>query len=412
MKSFLGQLKISKFEMSLAIKLLFSRRALFGGSAPLALMGLILGVACLIVSMAVMSGFESTLQKAMADVTGHVRLVRTAKPNDDWQVLVDKIKKLEPTLEGATRFASVEAIVAHKGALTGVLIQGVDSEHYSEVLRLQSRLIEGSVDLPGALIGKGLQKKLQLQVGDEFRVVLPVNNGIDPSSFRRQVGTFKVTGVLDLGKYEWNERFILTDLTATQKLAEIGEKYTGLILRFKEITHARDAGFHLSQNLGNDYWIRDWRDANENLFDAVNIERIVIFFVVLIIVIVAAFNVSSTLYINVLQRYNDIAIFKTLGLKSSEVLKIFSFQGLLIGSVGLLGGGILGLILCQLFMWGQTHLGLIPGSVYKVDTIQVQIRGMDLLMISVATLTICFLATLSPARKGSKLNPVEGLKYG
>lgn len=378
----------------------------------MALVGLILGVACLIVSMAVMSGFESTLQKAMADVTGHVRLVRTAQPAEDWQELVERIKKLEPTLEGATRFASIEAIVAHQGALSGVLIQGVDSEQYANVLRLKSRLIEGSVDLPGALIGKGLQKKLQLKVGDEFKVVLPVSNGIDPTSFRRQVGTFKVSGVLDLGKYEWNERFILTDLAATQKLAEIGSKYTGLILRFKEISHARKAGFHLSQNLGSDYWIRDWRDANENLFDAVNIERIVIFFVVLIIVIVAAFNVSSTLYINVLQRYTDIAIFKTLGLRSAQVLKIFSFQGLLIGALGLIFGGLLGLILCQLFMWGQLHLGLIPGSVYKIDTIQVQIRWIDLLMISVATLTICFIATLAPAKKGSKLNPVEGLKYG
>ena len=191
----LGRFKFSKFEMSLAIKLLFSRRALFGGSAPLALFGLILGVACLIVSMAVMSGFESTLQRAMADVTGHVRIVKTGKPLEDWNELVDKIRKLEPTLEAATRFASVEAIVAHKGALTGVLIQGVNSEYYSKVLRLKSRLVEGSVDLPGALIGKGLQKKLQLQVGDEFKVVLPVNNGFDSSTFRRQVGTFKVSRV-------------------------------------------------------------------------------------------------------------------------------------------------------------------------------------------------------------------------
>lgn len=420
MKLKLKDLKVSSLEFWLAWKMLFSRRALFGGSAPLALGGLVLGVACLFVSMAVMSGFESTLRQAMADVTGHVRVVKMGRNPDNWQELEERIRKAEPTLVSSTRFTSVEAIFASQGTISGVLIQGVDENRYAEVLNLNSRLVTGKVQLAPAkgeekalaLVGRGLAEKLNLKPGDFFRVVVPIADSINPGVFRRRMAEFQVSGVLDLGKYDWNQRFIMTDLKSTQELAEIGDKYTGLILRFNDIDGARASGFRLNYTLGRDYWIRDWRDSNENLFDAIKIERPTIFFVVFIIVMVAAFNVSSTLYVNVVQRFADISILKSLGLRSLNILKIFSLQGLLIGGVGLILGSLLGLLLCWFFAWGQTHLGLIPGSVYKIDTIHVQIRWIDFISISISTFLICFVATLAPALRGARLSPVEGLKYG
>ncbi len=420
MKIKLKDLKVNSLEFWLAWKMLFSRRALFGGSAPLALGGLALGVACLFVSMAVMSGFESTLRQAMADVTGHVRVVKTNRTPDSWMELEEKIRKAEPTLVSSTRFTSVEAIFASRGLISGVMIQGVDENRYAQVLNLSSRLITGKIELAPAqgeqkalaLIGRGLADKLGLKPGDTFRIVVPISDSINPGVFRRRVGEFQVSGVLDLGKNDWNQRFIMTDLKSTQDLAEVGDKYTGLILRFQDIEEARNSGFRLNHVLGRDYWIRDWRDSNENLFDAIKIERPTIFFVVFIIVMVAAFNVSSTLYVNVVQRYGDISLLKSLGIRSLNILKIFSLQGLLIGGVGLTLGSLLGLILCWFFAWGQSNLGLIPGSVYKIDNIDVEIRWVDFLSISVATFLICFVATLAPALRGARLSPVEGLKYG
>lgn len=420
MKISLSQLKISRLEFWLAWKMLFSKRALFGGSAPLALGGLILGVACLIVSMAVMSGFESTLRQAMADVTGHVRVVKMSRQVDSWQDLESRIRQLEPTLVSSARFISLEAILASQNVLSGVLIQGVDEDRLNQVLSLNSRLIRGQLKIsaskdaekPKVLIGKGMAEKLKLNPGDFIRVVVPINNSINPGAFKRRVGEFQVSGVLDLGKYEWNERFIMTDLKTAQDLSEIGDKYTGLILRFQDIEEARKSGFRLSYGLGREYWIRDWRESNENLFDAIKIERPTIFFVVFIIVMVAAFNISSTLYVNVVQRYNDISILKSLGIRSLNILKIFSLQGLLIGAVGLFFGSLLGIVLCWFFVWGQTHLGLISGSVYKIDGINVDLRFIDFFVITIATLSICFIATLAPALRGSKLLPAEGLKYG
>lgn len=399
----------------IAWRLLMSRTTLFGGSAPLALVGLILGVAALVASMAVMSGFEMTLKNAMADVSGHAQIIKRSRINDDWQELEDRVRKIEPTLVSSARFVFVEAVMAHSGKISGVLIQGVDAERIDQVLNFKNRVIAGSGTLKGAepnaaLIGKGLAKKMGLQEGDRFRVVVPVADAIDPSSFQRKVGQFQVHGILDLGKYEWNERFILTDIGTAQEVAGIGDRYTGLLLKFEDINHARAAALNLSVTLGSPYWVRDWRDSNENLFEAVEVERPGIFFVVLVITLVAAFNISATLFVNVVRRYKDIAILKTIGVSEKDIVKIFVFQGLFLGVIGLALGFLLGYILSLLFSLAQSKLGLIAGEVYRLDSIDINIRWVDSIAIVIATLLICFVATLAPARRGGKLNPVEGLR--
>jgi lipoprotein-releasing system permease protein len=402
----------------IAYRLLFSKRTLFGGSAVLSLAGLILGVGALVASMAVMSGFESTLRSAMADVTGHVQLVKRATFQEPWQELEARIRKQESTLLSSVRFLRTEAVLAHQGVIQGVMIQGIDEERAGDVLNFSSRLLDGSLDLKGAsekapaLIGKRIAQRVGLKIGDTFRVVMPIPDPIDPGHFQRRIAEFQVRGILDMGKTEWNERMIISTLATAQKLVQIGDRYSGLLLKFQDINYARTAAFNLSQSLGPNYWVSDWRDLNENLFEAVKIERVVIFFVVLIIVVVAAFNVSSTLFVNVVQRYADIAILKALGLPQKSILKMFSLQGILMGAVGLGLGTLFGLLLCVGFTVLQNAMGLLSGSVYRIDSIQVEVRFVDWIFIALATMIICFLATLAPALRGSRLNPVEGLKYG
>ncbi|MGZ3768079.1 MAG: FtsX-like permease family protein [Bdellovibrio sp.] len=400
----------------IAWRLLISRKTLFGGSTPLSLLGLVLGVAALVASMAVMSGFESTLKNAMADVSGHVQVVKRSRFPDDWQELEDRIRKAEPTLVSSSRFVFVEAVMANKGNISGVLLQGVDSKRVNEVLNLNKRVQAGSQDLnvpsdiPLALIGKGLAQKMNLNVGDTFRVVVPVADAVDPSKFKRHMGEFKLQGILDLGKYDWNERFIMADLSTVQQIADIGDRYSGLLLRFQDVDYARKAALNLATVLGAPYWVRDWRESNENLFEAVTVERPGIFFVVLIITLVAAFNVSATLFVSVVRRYKDIAILKTVGLGKKDIVKIFAFQGLFMGGIGLFFGFLLGLLLCLAFTLAQSRLGLIAGEVYRLDSIELNIRLVDLSAIAVATLFICFIATLAPARRGGNLEPLEGLR--
>lgn len=402
----------------ISLKLFFCRRSLFGGSTPFAFVGLVLGVAALVVSMGVFAGFENTLKNAVIDVTGHVQVVKRSRMADDWKELASRIKLAEPELQAASRFIFLEAIVPHQGKISGVLIQGVDFDSSSETLNFKSRIISGDSELQGhsevpqALIGKGLASKLGLKVGDQFRVVVPVTSSYDDSEFKRKLGVFEVRGILDLGKFEWNERFVVTDLKAAQVVADIGDRYSGLILKFQDPDRARESAFRLSQVLGAPYWIRDWRESNENLFEAAVMEKFIIFFVVLIIVVVASFNISATLSVNVMQRYSDIAILKTIGISEKGIRKIFALHGLMIGVLAVLLGFLVGAGLGVLFGFVESHYGLLSGSVYKIEGIKARIQFLDLVFIGSATLVITFIATLVPARKGAKLSPVEGLRHG
>ena len=399
--------------------LLSKHSQLFSLSGVNALVGLILGVACLVVSMAVMSGFESTLKNSVADVTGHVQiLIRGHNQQLTKDELIERTRKVTSDLVASTRFSYFEAVIAREGKLSGVMLEGVDPDTVRSTLGLESRLTAGKLELTQntddkfapAVIGLGLAKSMGLEVGEEFRIVLPLRNELDPNQFRRKIGAFKVAGIVDLGKYEYNQRMILTSIGVTQALAEIGDRYSGVILRFKDIDKAREISAAISRELGLGYSVKDWHDVNENLFQAVGIEKIVIFFVILIIVIAAAFNVASTLYINVVTRFSEIGLLKAFGVSARGIVQIFCWQGLLMGALGLGGGMILGLGLCFLFGWVESHYGLLPGSIYKVDRIDLSLRFTDASAIAVATILICFLATLAPALRGASLSPVEGLK--
>lgn len=407
----------------LSCKLLFTKKNLFKPSTLIAIIGLAIGVGTLIVSMAVISGYTNTLKKAVSDSTGHVQILRTSAYGEDWRTLLEKIKQIEPTLTGATRFVYSEGVVAQRGQVFGVVLQGLDTDSYASVLNIKTRLVEGSdhfqgqtENRPHALIGKGIAKRLSLHIGDTLNVVIPLMQSSlqasDINQFRRKLISFKVVGVLDLGKFEWNEKFIVSELTNIQTAAELNQSYTGLFLKFTDINHARSAGFHIAETLGRGYWVKDWRDLNENVFDAAEFEKIIIFLVVLIIVVVAAFNLTSTIFINVMQSYTTLSVLKSLGLRRQDILKLFSAQGLILGGLSLLLGLVFGLLFCLGFLFLQDRLGVIAGSVYKIDHIDVSLQWIDLLFVALATLLICFLASLAPAYRGSRLSVTEGLKYG
>lgn len=403
-----------RFYIWLAYRMLFSRQILFGGSAPFSFLGLILGVAALVASMAVMSGYEETLKNAMTDVTGDMQVVRRGKLVDEWSQFSAKLKQIEPRIQAMARFGYAEAVIARKGKVSGVLFQGVELADLNKVLRIQHRVRSGelTLDADRIAIGQGLAKRFDVKVGEKIYVVVPLATPFDSSGFRRQSKEFLVSAIMDFGKNEWNDRLVLGDLKALQILTEIGNRYTGAFIKLNNRDESASASLNLLEKLGGGFSVMDWNDVNRNLFEAVKIERAVIFFVVLIIVIVAAFNISSTLYVFIRQKYSDIAILKTLGLSPAKIKQVFLGQGLIVGASGVFLGVVLGYILCLGFMFLQNYYSLISGAVYKIDRIDVQIRILDLLIISFSTVAICLVATLFPAIRGSQLEVIEGLKNG
>ncbi|MCB0391252.1 MAG: ABC transporter permease [Bdellovibrionales bacterium] len=403
--------------LKLAWRYLNSGGKFLNFTSILALIGMVIGVASLVVSMAVVSGYETTLKKTLIDVVGHLIVVKRGKSIEGENEVLTQIKPMVEGYVEHTPFVVIEAVMAHNKKVGGVILEGVEPQTVSKVLSLKKRILEGQFNLgfkddyPNALIGKGLAKKFNIKIGDTFRVVMPQSTGYNREQFRPRSQKFNLVGILDLGRYDYDTRYILTSLSAAQDFAEINNQITGVRIRVKKDEQAIVAEQKIKNDTESPYWARSWKGANANLFEAIKYEKPVIFFVVFIIVIAAGFNISSTLFVSVMKRFSDIGVLKALGAKSSFMMKIFTWQGLLIGMIGSLLGIILGLALCWLLMWGQDKFGFLPAEVYKIARIQLEIRPMDLVFILLISTLVCFLSTLAPAIKGARLNPVEGLRY-
>ncbi|MCB0362504.1 MAG: ABC transporter permease [Bdellovibrionales bacterium] len=406
------------YQLWLVWRFLRSGQKFLNFTTLLSMFGMIIGVASLVVAMAVVSGFETTLKNSVIDSVGHVLVMKRGSPLENSDAFLEEIHKVSSHIRHETPFVYLEAVVAHNKKVSGVVVQGVDPASYQSVLRLHHRLKEGEFEfgaredgVDGALIGRGLAETFKLAIGESFKVVMPVASEYDNSSIRPRLKKFFVRGILDLGRYDWNQRFVLTDLSAAQDFAGIGSQVMGFRLRLDKDEHAKEVTMALSQKLGHDYWMRNWEDVNQNLFEAVKLEKLVIFFVLLIMVIAACFNISSTLFVSVLRRYADLSVLKTLGATKGFLTKLFTIQGLLIGGMGALLGMIVGMGLCYAFLFAQQRWGLLPGEVYKLERVDIEFRATDMGAILLASLLICYISTRAPARRGADMSPVEGLRY-
>ncbi len=401
-----------KFFLWLSAKLLFNKKFLFGGSGPLSLFGLILGVAALVPSQSVMRGFEHTLQKAVIDMTGDIQIQRRGALINSWDDFEKEVRELEPSIQKMMRFADMEAVVASQGKVSGVLVKGMDMQEAAETLSFQQRFLEGGLpkDKNEIAVGTGLAKKLSLSLGHKIYVAVPLSTPFESTSFKRRAEEFTVVGILDMGKNDWNERLVISHIKDLQNLALIGDRVSGGFIRIADSHQAVNISAKMAETLEPRYYINNWYNLNRNVLEAAGLEKIVIFFVVFLIVVMAAFNISSTLYIFIRSRYKDIAILKTLGFNSKAIKSIFVLQGFVIGTVGTMGGFIVGIFLSYGFMWLQATVDIIPGAVYHIDRIDIDLSIVDFIVIYVMTLAACMLASYYPAKKGSELLIVDGMK--
>jgi lipoprotein-releasing system permease protein len=210
--------------------------------------------------------------------------------------------------------------------------------------------------------------------------------------------------------YEYDGSLAYVHLAEAQKLLRIKDSVTGIEVRINDIYGAKTIAQKITADLGFPYRARDWMQMNRNLFSALKLERTVMFIILVLIVLVAAFNIASTLIMMVMEKTKDIAILKAMGATDKSIRKIFVFNGMIIGAVGTAFGVGLGFILCKLLE--KYKFIELPGDVYYITTLPVSLRAFDMLIIAAAAMVICFLATLYPALQASKLNPVDAIRYG
>lgn len=375
-----------------------------------------IGVSSLVVSMAVFSGYVSTLEKTVQDAVGHLLIIKRGAADQN-----EMLREIQPMVRGfvaETPFIFAEAILAHQGKINGVVIEGVELQTVHKVLNLKDRLIDGAFDLnpvakgePKVLIGKGIASKFGLKVGDVFRIVVPLSSEFQSATFRPKLGKFRIAGIVNFGRYDFDTRYVVMSIGQVQDFVEMGKKITGYRFRIEDPYEARAISAEISNKFGATYWSRDWQEVNRNLFEAAKLEKAVLFVVLMILVVAAAFNIANTLFVSVVQRYRDISVLKTLGASDRFVRQIFTAQGLMVGAVGATLGIAAGLFLCRVVEWAQVRWKLIPAEVYKLDHIVLDVQTSDLLIIVGVSLAICFVATLVPSRRGAKISPVEGLRY-
>lgn len=221
--------------------------------------------------------------------------------------------------------------------------------------------------------------------------------------------TYQVTGLLESGMYEYDSTFAFVSLAKAQEFLGFGDEVTGLEVRVKDLYQSHIVASEISRKLGFPYWAKDWKRMNRNLFSALKLEKITMFIILTLIIIVAAFNIVSTLIMMVMEKNKDIAILKSMGATSKSILKIFLFEGLVIGTIGTAIGLAGGLFLC--FLLKRYQFIQLPSDVYYISTLPVRMDIPDIVIVCVSAIAITFLATLYPAWQASRLNPAEVLRY-
>jgi len=403
------------FQLWLVLRQLRSGGRFLGMTTILSMMGMIIGVASLVISMSVVSGFDTALKSAVIDFSGHIILMKYNEFIDSPSELIPRIRKIAPSVVSYTPFVQIEAVAAHNSKTAGVAVVGLEPQSADQVMDLKHRIISGQISLgtlegqAQAMIGKGLASRLNLTVGSQLQIVAPRPKKGSHTAFSPKAISVQVAGIADLGKYEFDSRFVLVNAEQAMELRGLGQGFTGIRLKLSDPDLAEKVKIDIENELGHPYWAKSWFDVSRNLFEAIKIEKSVILVVVLLMVVTACFNICSTLFVNVLKRYTEISIFQTMGASPRFMRGLFSLQGMVMGFVGAVLGLALGISLALYLP--HTQLFSIPGEVYKLDHLQSDIRWIDIAIILASSMLICFISTFAPARKGSRLKPVEGLRY-
>jgi lipoprotein-releasing system permease protein len=266
-----------------------------------------------------------------------------------------------------------------------------------------------AVRVPGIILGKELARSLHVLKGDMVQVIT-TKGMISPIGHVPTMRRFVVKDYFETGMYEYDGSMAYIGLDDAQKILRMQGAVSGIEARVTDIYKAREVAEKVVAKLGYPYWVRDWMQMNRNLFSALKLEKTVMFIILALIILVAAFNIASSLIMMVMEKTKDIAILKAMGATDASIRKIFVFEGLLIGALGTFLGVVIGFIMCTLLE--KYKFIELPGDVYYLTTLPVNLDLMDVAVIAASAMVICFLATLYPARQASKLDPVEAIRYG
>ncbi|MBI4727618.1 lipoprotein-releasing ABC transporter permease subunit [candidate division TA06 bacterium] len=378
--------------------------------------GVTVGVAALLTVLSVMNGAQTELRNKILGTTAHLIILKYQnQPIAEYKELLPKINALSEVI-GSSPFIYTKCMVAKGSKVDGLVLRGVDPELEHGVTDVSRNMVAGklkfdtlSSGLPGIILGLDLADRLGAYLGDTLTVTSSQSMKATPLGLIPKTRRFLLTGIFDTGMYEYNSTLGYIGLAQAQDFLETGPAVTGIEVKIKDIYQAPETGKKITVLLGPQYRYNDWIHLNWSLFSALKLEKTAMFLILALIIIVAALNIISSLIMTVIEKTREIGILKSMGATSKSIMKIFVFQGLLVGGIGTVLGMGLGYALCLLL--ARYQFVNLPADVYFINKLPVQMQAGDFVLVSVATILITFLAALYPAYKASRLDPIEAIRY-
>ena len=412
------------FELEVGLRYLRAKRrqTFISLISIISVAGVALGVMALIIVLSVMNGFQNDIRSKIIETQAHVILASYDRGGISHWRQVLRYAEAQPGVAAVSPTLANQVMLKHGQQVQGVMLWGVDPEREARVTSLAKNIKSGSLQAlkqapkpgPDALRGRGiilggeLARKLGVLRGDEITVVAPVFK-VTAAGALPKVATFQVVGIFEAGMYEYDSTFAYVSLNTIQLLFEMPDVVNGFSVRVKHLDEAPAVARDL-EKAGTDFWARDFMSMNRNLATALKIEKMMMFVILILIVMVAAFNIASTLIMVVMEKKKDIGILKALGADAGTIMRIFMWEGSLVGLSGTLLGLTGGLVACFFLKMYPLQ---IPGggSVYYIEKLPVTTQPGDVFFITVTALVVCLLATLYPAWQASRLDPVEAIRY-
>jgi lipoprotein-releasing system permease protein len=383
------------------------------------MLGLMLGVAALILVLSVMNGFDRELKDRILGMVPHASITGYEKPIEDWHLVADIVEQ-DTRVIATAPFVSAQGMLTYGGQVRGVLVQGIDPVAESKVSIVSQHMLKGQWNSLksgefGIVLGDLLARYLGARIGDKVTLVLP-EASISVAGITPRLKRFTVVGTFSVGA-ELDSSLAYIHIDDAARLKRIKAGVEGVRITFKDLFKAPLAAREIAAQLEGYFQVSDWTRTHGNLFQAIQMEKKMIGLLLFLIVFVAAFNIVSTLVMVVTDKKSDIAILRTLGATPGLIMRIFMVQGVVIGFAGTLIGTALGVLLAltvtDLVAWVEQVLGVqfLSSDVYFISYLPSQLNWNDVLMIASSALIISFLATLYPAWRASKTQPAEALRY-
>ena len=416
-----GTRPFAAFEWMLSLRYLRARRkeGFISVIAGFSFLGILLGVATLIIVMAVMNGFRKELLDKILGLNGHLLIQPLDSPLTDWEAVAARISKLQGVVLAAP-IVEGQALASSPFNASGVLVRGIRVQDLVNLPSIANHILQGTLDGfdqgQGLVVGKRLADQLSVHVGDSLTVVSP-RGAVTPMGITPRIKTYKIAAVFEIGMTEYDGAFVFMPLAEAQAYFNRNNDVTAIEVYTTDPDQIDQFRQAVSQAAQRQIFMIDWRQRNATFFNALQVERNVMFLILTLIVLVAALNIISGLIMLVKDKSSDIAILRTMGASQGAIMRIFLITGASIGVVGTLTGFLVGTIIClnvesirQFLSW-LTNTELFSPELYFLSRLPAEMDPGETGAVVVMALTLSFLATLYPSWRAARLDPVDALRY-